>query len=44
MDPEILKRVCDEVGFTVEEMGFVGRQGREEGEKQHAGVIAVKPA
>jgi SAM-dependent methyltransferase len=44
MDPDILKRVCDEVGFTVVEMGFVDRQGTEKGSKQHAGVIAVKPA
>ena len=44
MDDDVLKRVCEDAGFIVEEKSFFDRRGVEVDGRQHAGVIAVKPA
>ena len=42
LDPDILSRECERVGFVVEQAEFFGREGKGEG-RDHAGLIAVKP-
>lgn len=42
LDPDILSRESERVGFVVEEAEFFGRDGKGEG-RDHAGLIAVKP-
>ncbi len=42
LDPVILARECVRSGFTVEDAGFTGYAGSDEG-RHHAGVIATRP-
>lgn len=48
MDPDLLRRVCEEAGFRVERASFIDRSdfaglGRMDG-RENAGILAIKPA
>jgi SAM-dependent methyltransferase len=43
LDPDILRRVCEEAGFDVLETRFLSSATKWSTGKDHAGIIAVKP-
>lgn len=44
MDPDIITRVCEHAGFKVLEARFLGGGGKHSTDRDHAGLIAEKPA
>ena len=44
LDPDIMRRVCEQAGFLVERTSFVDRPASEQGTgNDHVGIVAVKP-
>ena len=44
LDPDIMRRVCEEAGFIVERTSFEDRPASEQGTgNDHVGIVAVKP-
>ena len=44
LDPDILRRVAGDAGFEVQDAGFLRGGGQRATGREHAGVIALKPA
>jgi hypothetical protein len=43
MDPDVLRRVCGELGFEVLEAGWLEGGTRARSPRDHAGVVAQRP-
>ncbi len=44
LDPDILRRVCEQAGFIVERASFEDRPAKDQGHgNDHVGIVAVKP-